>query len=320
MWGLTFKANTDDLRQSPALHIIERLLAPGRTGARLRPGRVRAASSSCPASRWCPTPTRRAREPRCWPCSPSGTSSSWVDLDKLLDVMAAPSHHGRPQPARPGRGGPPRLHLPGRGSRRWPGWSSPAGPGSWGRTCARRSCDRGDEVVVPRQPVHRSGGQHRAPLRPSRLHLRRAGREPVHLGARPGRRRAALRQPGLARRLPRAAHPDPQGGQPGHAQLARPGPGQAGPVLAGLHQRGVRRSRGASPARGLLGQRQPRRAPRRSTTRPSGSPRPSPWRTTARYGLDVRIVRIFNTYGPRMRPDDGRVVSNFIDQALTASR
>jgi len=34
------------------------------------------------------------------------------------------------------------------------------------------------------------------------------------------------------------------------------------------------------------------------------------------HGLDVRIVRIFNTYGPRMRPNDGRVVSNFINQAL----
>ena len=33
-------------------------------------------------------------------------------------------------------------------------------------------------------------------------------------------------------------------------------------------------------------------------------------------GLDTRIVRIFNTYGPRMQPDDGRVVSNFIMQAL----
>ncbi|WP_082702268.1 UDP-glucuronic acid decarboxylase family protein [Pseudacidovorax intermedius] len=33
-------------------------------------------------------------------------------------------------------------------------------------------------------------------------------------------------------------------------------------------------------------------------------------------GVDVRIARIFNTYGPRMRPDDGRVVSNFIVQAL----
>ncbi len=34
------------------------------------------------------------------------------------------------------------------------------------------------------------------------------------------------------------------------------------------------------------------------------------------HGLDTRIVRIFNTYGPRMRPDDGRVVSNFIVQAI----
>ena len=34
------------------------------------------------------------------------------------------------------------------------------------------------------------------------------------------------------------------------------------------------------------------------------------------HGLDVRIVRIFNTYGPQMRPDDGRAVSNFMVQAL----
>ena len=34
------------------------------------------------------------------------------------------------------------------------------------------------------------------------------------------------------------------------------------------------------------------------------------------YGLDVRIARIFNTYGPRMQPDDGRVVTNLINQAL----
>ncbi|GAB4149580.1 MAG: SDR family oxidoreductase [Patescibacteria group bacterium] len=34
------------------------------------------------------------------------------------------------------------------------------------------------------------------------------------------------------------------------------------------------------------------------------------------YGLNVRIIRIFNTYGPNMDPNDGRVVSNFIVQAL----
>jgi UDP-glucuronate decarboxylase len=35
------------------------------------------------------------------------------------------------------------------------------------------------------------------------------------------------------------------------------------------------------------------------------------------FGVDIRVARIFNTYGPRMHPNDGRVVSNFIIQALT---
>jgi dTDP-glucose 4,6-dehydratase len=35
-----------------------------------------------------------------------------------------------------------------------------------------------------------------------------------------------------------------------------------------------------------------------------------------RHRVDTRIVRIFNTYGPRMRPDDGRMVPNFVSQAL----
>mgnify|MGYP001377023486 FL=1 len=34
------------------------------------------------------------------------------------------------------------------------------------------------------------------------------------------------------------------------------------------------------------------------------------------HGIDIRVARIFNTYGPRMHPQDGRVVSNFIVQAL----
>jgi UDP-glucuronate decarboxylase len=34
------------------------------------------------------------------------------------------------------------------------------------------------------------------------------------------------------------------------------------------------------------------------------------------HGINIRIVRIFNTYGPKMDPQDGRVVSNFINQAI----
>ncbi|TJW18591.1 MAG: NAD-dependent epimerase/dehydratase family protein, partial [Mesorhizobium sp.] len=37
------------------------------------------------------------------------------------------------------------------------------------------------------------------------------------------------------------------------------------------------------------------------------------WR---QHRLRIKVARIFNTYGPRMRPDDGRVISNFIMQAL----
>lgn len=35
-----------------------------------------------------------------------------------------------------------------------------------------------------------------------------------------------------------------------------------------------------------------------------------------KHGIDIKVVRIFNTYGPRMDPNDGRVVSNFVVQAL----
>ena len=35
------------------------------------------------------------------------------------------------------------------------------------------------------------------------------------------------------------------------------------------------------------------------------------------HGLEIKVARIFNTYGPRMHPNDGRVVSNFVVQALT---
>lgn len=38
------------------------------------------------------------------------------------------------------------------------------------------------------------------------------------------------------------------------------------------------------------------------------------------YGVNIRVARIFNTYGPYMRPDDGRVVSNFIVQALSGQK
>ena len=37
------------------------------------------------------------------------------------------------------------------------------------------------------------------------------------------------------------------------------------------------------------------------------------------HGLEIRVARIFNTYGPRMALDDGRVVSNFVKQAIEST-
>jgi len=41
------------------------------------------------------------------------------------------------------------------------------------------------------------------------------------------------------------------------------------------------------------------------------------WDYKRQHNVDVKVIRIFNTFGPRMQPNDGRVVSNFIIQALT---
>jgi UDP-glucuronate decarboxylase len=88
---------------------------------------------------------------------------------------------------------------------------------------------------------------------------------------------------------------------------------------AGLDQRGLRRPGGASADRGLLGQRQPDRAAR-LLRRGQALRRDAVLRLPPPARLRIKVARIFNTYGPRMHPNDGRVVSNFIVQALRASR
>ena len=139
--------------------------------------------------------------------------------------------------------------------------------------------------------------------------------EPV-LRRRAGRLRLPLREPGVADRLPAAAAAHAEGRLARHAQHARAGQGAPG----------------ALPAR--------RRRPR-STAIPKVHPQPeSYWghvnpigprgvydeakryaeALTMAYhrqqGVDTAIVRIFNTYGPRMRPHDGRAIPTFLRQAL----
>ncbi len=83
--------------------------------------------------------------------------------------------------------------------------------------------------------------------------------------------------------------------------------------------RGLRRSDRAPAARELLGQRQPDR-PARLLRRGKRCAEALAVSYARQYGVEVRIARIFNTYGPRMHENDGRVVSNFVVQACAASR
>ena len=96
------------------------------------------------------------------------------------------------------------------------------------------------------------------------------------------------------------------------------GQGQGRTLPSGQHIGGLWRSVDPSAARGLLGQCQP--------NRPAGvydeAKRFAEAMTMAYqrfHGLKTRIVRIFNTYGPRMRINDGRVVPNFISRLCTTS-
>ena len=83
-----------------------------------------------------------------------------------------------------------------------------------------------------------------------------------------------------------------------------------------IDQRGFTVTRKCTPARRVLGPRQHLSARVACTTKPSASKNPSPWRTTRFHGLETRIVRIFNTYGPRMRLNDGRVLHSLAKHSV----
>jgi UDP-glucuronate decarboxylase len=87
--------------------------------------------------------------------------------------------------------------------------------------------------------------------------------------------------------------------------------------LPGLHQRGVRGSRNCIRSRNYWGHVNPIGTRAAAMTRASAAPRPCSSTTSASTDFEIKVARIFNTYGPRMHPNDGRVVSNFIVQALS---
>ena len=283
-----------------------------RSGPTTRPS----ADARSTASRSSPTRTPPATAPRCSLVLTEWDEFKWLDLDKVDGAHGHARGRRRPQPARPLGAAAPRLRLPRhrpqlmardrRHRRRRVPRLAPLRAAARPRRRGRRH----------RQPHHRQHRQHRAPLRHAAA-SRSSSTTCRRTSGCPGAVDAVMHfaSAGVADGLPRDADPDPEGRQPRHPQRPRPGQGQGRPVLPGLHQRGLRRPAGAPADRGLLGPRQPGRAPRR-LRRGQALRRGDDDGVPPHHGLDVRIVRIFNTYGPRMRPDDGRVVSNFLVQAL----
>ena len=121
--------------------------------------------------------------------------------------------------------------------------------------------------------------------------------------------------PGRAGPLPVQPDQDDEDLGDGRDQHARHGQALPGENPAGLDQRSVRRSRGPSAAR-ILPRRGEPVGPRACYDEGKRAAETLFMDYHRMHQLNVRIVRIFNTYGPRMHPYDGRVVSNFIRQAL----
>ena len=92
--------------------------------------------------------------------------------------------------------------------------------------------------------------------------------------------------------------------------------GERRALPARVDERDLRRPARAPATGELLRQRQQRRSARRCTTRPSATPRRSRWRTTASSASTPRSCASSTRTGPGCGPADGRVVSNFLAQAM----
>src|SRR5271155_538731 len=168
---------------------------------------------------------------------------------------------------------------------------------------------------LPRQSRYRQQFQRSPPPPASQISFRPPGCLALHRSPRPRRRRPAFRVARQPARLSEISHPNPKSRCLGHPQFPRPRHGEKCPLPPRLHFRMLRRSASQPPTRKLLGPRKSRRPPRR-VRRIKRYAEAMTMAYHRYHGLDTRIVRIFNTYGPRMRLNDGRALPNFLYQAL----
>ena len=282
-WGLTFKAGTDDLRNSPAVEIVRRLVEGGAIVRAFDPTvSVPAGQQSAPIGGLSESPRRRSRPRQAGAAYPDAYAACegaaaavvltewdefrWLDFAKVRATMAAPvvvDARNLLDPAQLRRIGFAYTGIGRPMSGRRGG--ARAGRGSSGPTSATLCVGAGRRGRLRRRPLHRPAG----PTWPTSTGI------PASSWSRPTSRVSLpvdgpvdaacfnLASPAsppdyLARPLETLAV-----GERGDPARPRAGPRPRGPVPAGVDQRGLRRPRGAPPDRGVLGQRQPGRAPQR---------------------------------------------------------
>ena len=273
VWGLTFKARTDDLRESPSIAIIERLLAKG-AKVQAHDPTVDGPKPGLPDGiEVCADPYAAAEGADVLVVLTEWDDYRWLDAGRVAAGDGRARRRRRPQPARPQR-------VPARRVRATPASGADRGPH---RRHRRRRLPR--LAPVPgaarprrpgrrrRQPHHRLGQQHRGAVRPPRLHVRRARRQPVRVGPRctstrsctsPARRRRSTSSASRSRssrsaasaRTTASAWPRPRGRSSSSPRRAR--------STATRRSTRSRRRTGATSTRS---------AHAASTTRPSASPR-----------------------------------------------
>jgi UDPglucose 6-dehydrogenase len=91
IWGLTFKAETDDLRDSPAMEIARRLVEEGATVRGYDPAAGEAAAQRCPGLEVCPDPYAACEGAHVLAVLTEWDEFRWLDFDRVRDAMAAAS-------------------------------------------------------------------------------------------------------------------------------------------------------------------------------------------------------------------------------------
>ena len=150
-----------------------------------------------------------------------------------------------------------------------------------------------------------------------RFRVERADVTEVHRGCGTGRLRFALCFASEPIRLSEVSSRNDEGGFRGNAQRAGPGPGERKRNFSWLRPASATAIRKFSPQSEEYWGRVNPIGPRAVYDEAKRFAEAMTMAYHRYYGVDTRIVRIFNTYGPRMRLNDGRALPNFVHQALT---